>query len=482
MLTMEQVNRIKDLSNCGYRICEISRKTGTDPKTIRKYLTMEDFSPVPPLMKKAPSKLDPYKPLIREWLREDQKHWRKQQHTARRVYERLVEEEGYSGSYSIVQRYLKQCRSTQIERANLELIWDPGPAQVDFGDADFYEAGKLCRKKYLTVSFPYSNNGFSQVFGMETAECVCQGLQDIFEFIGGVPPLLIFDNATGAGRRIGDIIHESDLFSRFRAHYGFRIRFCNPYSGWEKGNVEGKVHYNRSHLFVPVPRFTDVEEYNRKLLTQYAKKASELHYKKQIPIGKLFEEDKKALLDLPVKKFNVCRYEWIQADGYGKICMDGKHYYSTRPENARQKVLVGIHAHTIDILTENGEILTTHRRAFGDSRTDTSDYSTSLAMLMKNSGAWSNSGLRRETPDLLRTYMDAQPRNKLKDCLRIMNELTDQYGFRTAVDAMEKAILTPKMKGDFYSHVLETGRQLSLNRKIPEKCPSKKRITDSRAL
>ena len=113
--------------------------------------------------------------------------------------------------------------------------------------------------------------------------------------------------------------------------------------------------------------------------------------------------------------------------------------------------MVGIHAHTIDILTENGEILTTHRRAFGDSRTDTSDYSTSLAMLMKNSGAWSNSGLRRETPDLLRTYMDAQPRNKLKDCLRIMNELTDQYGFRTAVDAMEKAILTPKMKGDFYS-------------------------------
>lgn len=76
--------------------------------------------------------------------------------------------------------------------------------QVDFGEADFYEAGKLCHKKYLTVSFPYSNDGYSQVFGGETAECVCQGLQDIFEFIGGVPPLLIFDNAAGVGRRIGD--------------------------------------------------------------------------------------------------------------------------------------------------------------------------------------------------------------------------------------------------------------------------------------
>ena len=297
---------------------------------------------------------------------------------------------------------MKKCRSIQTEKANLELIWDPGPAQVDFGEADFYEAGKLCRKKYLTVSFPYSNDGYSQVFGGETAECVCQGLQDIFEFIGGVPPLLIFDNATGVGRRIGDAIHESELFSRFRAHYHFRVRFCNPYSGWEKGNVERKVDYNRANLFVPVPHFNEIEKYNRKLLARHEKKASELHYKKQIPIRELFEEDRKALLMLPPKRFDVCRYEWLKADGYGKVCMDGKHFYSTRPGNANKQVLVGIRAHTVDILTEGGQVVTTHRRAYGDNRTDISDYSTTLAVLMKN----------------------AQPKEKLKDCLRIMNELT----------------------------------------------------------
>lgn len=310
---------------------------------------------------------------------------------------------------------------------------------MDFGKADFYEAGKLCRKKYLTVSFPFSNDGYSQVFGGETAECVCQGLQDIFEFIGAVPPLLIFDNATGVGRRIGNAIHESELVSRFRAHYHFRVRFCNPYSGWEKGNVERKVDYNRSNLFVPVPHFTEIEKYNQKLLSRHEKKAAELHYKKQVPIGELFEEDRKALLMLPPKRFNVCRYEWQKADGYGKVCMDGKHFYSTMPENAHQKVLVGIHAHTIDILTEEGQVITTHRRAFGEGRTDISDYSTTLAVLMKNSGAWGNSGLRRETPDALRAYMDAQPKEKLKDCLRIMNELTNQYGFRAATSAMEMA-------------------------------------------
>ena len=439
MLTMSQINHIKDLSNCGYRISEISKKTGADPKTIRKYLAQDDFSPQPPVIQEKPSKLDPFKPIIQEWLDEDKKHWRKQHHTAQRVYERLVEEHGYTGSYSIVQRYMKKCRSIQTEKANLELIWDPGPAQVDFGEADFYEAGKLCRKKYLTVSFPYSNDGYSQVFGGETAECVCQGLQDIFEFIGGVPPLLIFDNATGVGRRIGDAIHESELFSRFRAHYHFRVRFCNPYSGWEKGNVERKVDYNRANLFVPIPHFNEIEKYNRKLLARHEKKASELHYKKQIPIRELFEEDRKALLMLPPKRFDVCRYEWLKADGYGKVCMDGKHFYSTRPENANKQVLVGIRAHTVDILTEGGQVVTTHRRAYGDNRTDISDYSTTLAVLMKHSGAWGNSGLRRETPDALRAYMDAQPKEKLKDCLRIMNELTSQYGFQAAASAMEMA-------------------------------------------
>ena len=68
MYTMSQINHIKDLSNCGYRISEISKKTGADPKTIRKYLSQEDFSPVPPVVQTQPSKLDPFKPVIQEWL------------------------------------------------------------------------------------------------------------------------------------------------------------------------------------------------------------------------------------------------------------------------------------------------------------------------------------------------------------------------------------------------------------------------------
>lgn len=105
--------------------------------------------------------------------------------------------------------------------------------------------------------------------------------------------------------------------------------------------MERKVDYNRANLFVPVPHFTEIEKYNQKLLLKHEKKTAELHYKKQVPIGELFEEDRKALLMLPPKRFNVCRYEWLKADGYGTICMDGKHFYSTMPENASQKCWLG---------------------------------------------------------------------------------------------------------------------------------------------
>lgn len=316
MFTMSQINHIRDLHKCGYSISEISKETGADRKTVSKYLKMDDFSPEPPVSESKESILDPFKPVIAEWLAADGNHWEKQHHTANRIYDRLRKEHAYTGSYSTVRRYMRKLKTQKKEKANQELIWDPGVAQVDFGEADFYENDVCVRKKYLTVSFPYSNDSFVQVFGGETSECVCEGLQDIFSYIGGVPGLLIFDNATGVGRRIGEAVRECQLFAKFRAHYGFQIRFCNPYAGYEKGHVESKVKYNRRNLFVPVPRYADIHIFNRELLDAHHIKASEKHYKKGEVIADLFGEDQKALMSIPAKPFNVCRYDWFKADGY----------------------------------------------------------------------------------------------------------------------------------------------------------------------
>lgn len=219
MLKMSQVNYIRDLSNSGYRIAEISKKLKLDRKTVRKYLSQEDFSPTPPVKHPAPSKLDPDKPKILKWLAEDQHVWQKQ-HTAKRILDRLREEEGFDGSYSTVQRYVKSVRHAQQARATQELVWEPGSAQVDFGEADFNVNGVCRRMKYLTVSFPYSNDGFTQVFGGETAECVCQGL----------PSLQPRAPEAARGESAGDALQERRPHCR-----AFRGRPCHAAPSAEEG-------------------------------------------------------------------------------------------------------------------------------------------------------------------------------------------------------------------------------------------------------
>src|SRR5699024_7500971 len=102
----------------------------------------------------------------------------------------------------------------------------------------------------------------------ETAECLCQGLKDVFHWIGGVPKRLVIDNATGAGRRIGEVVRLTELFQRFKAHYGFAVTFCNPRSGNEKGNVENKVGYFRRNILVPIPKTESLEHFNAQTLEE----------------------------------------------------------------------------------------------------------------------------------------------------------------------------------------------------------------------
>ena len=95
MLNMTQINIIRDLAKKGYRISEIHEMTKADPKTINKYLEKDDFSPTPPIKIARSSIVAPFHEKILEYLEEDKKHWRKQRHTAKRIYDRLRDEEGY---------------------------------------------------------------------------------------------------------------------------------------------------------------------------------------------------------------------------------------------------------------------------------------------------------------------------------------------------------------------------------------------------
>ncbi|WDL98474.1 IS21 family transposase [Alicyclobacillus sp. ALC3] len=438
---MGQIELVKEMQAKGLGPVEISNRLRIDRKTVRKYMQQEDFSPNHREVRIVPSKLDPYKETILSWLEEDKRNRYKQRHTAKRIHQRLKEQfqDEYTCSYETVQRYVKAVRGHQNNEGTLELVWPPGECQVDFGEADFYIAGQVRAYKYLCVSFPHSNAAYAQLFGGETAECVVHGLQDVFQHIGGIPTRLVFDNATGVGRRIGEQIRMTELFLRFKAHCGFEVTFCNPYAGYEKGNVENKVGYIRRNFFVPLPSFLDVQDYNRSLLSMCERDWDREHYKLGENIRELFEQDRQSLMHLPRTPFNPYRYERVKTDGYGKFVLDGCHHYSSAPEYAVQELVIRIGAHTVAPLAADGSPITQHERGFGKGRTDTVDHSTTLSRMLRNPGAWRNSGLRNHVPDELRTEMDSFDRAGLKTALKMMLGLSGQYGFDAAVQAMTEA-------------------------------------------
>lgn len=144
-VSIQQRIRILDAQGVSWR--EIARRLGVSRDTVRKYATMEDCSPKPAVRKGRRSLIDAYSGTVDSWLSADGLMPRKQRHTARRVYARLVEEEGFEGSYSSVQRYVKRWREEHRSDGDgyLELDWSAGVMQVDFGEAVATIGGAMSR-------------------------------------------------------------------------------------------------------------------------------------------------------------------------------------------------------------------------------------------------------------------------------------------------------------------------------------------------
>ena len=443
MLRMMQIDQLKELQRQGKGPKEIAERLNLDRKTVAKYMARDDYDARAEGSTGGASKLDPFKSKIVEWLEEDRRMRFKQRHTAKRVHERLGEEfpDTYDCSYPLVQRYIKGLKAERGQSNGfLELVWTAGEAQADFGEADILSQGAIVTVKYLVLSFPASNAAYVQVFRGETAECVAQGLKDIFHHLGGVPLRIVFDNASGVGRRVGEKVTMVELFLRFKCHYGFSVSFCNPTSGNEKGNVENKVGYVRRNFLVPMPEVDNLVDWNDKLFARCEVDFSRDHYKKNGTIAELFAKDRAALAALPEKPFNVERFEKVVTDGYGKFCADGKHWYATSPDLAGCELVVGFGAHRVTAYDGSGCIRCVHQRIYGDSRTDSSNYETSLEALLKKPGAWRNSVIRQAMDEATQNRLDELSKGERMKLLAALSDASETVGFDIALASLTEAV------------------------------------------
>lgn len=433
----------------GKSITEIARDTGRDRKTIRVNINKEDWNetPVKPVPEVTFPKLDPFKAKIDAWLTEDKKAKRKQRHTGRRVYARLKEEfkADFNCSYRTVVGYVSQ-RKKEIfsqKAGYLPLEHIAGEAQGDFGDAQYYENGQLYSGKYLNLSFPYSNQGYFQLFKGENQECLFEGLVSIFEHIEGVPSRIWFDNTRTI---VSKIFKEggrtlSDDFLRFSEHYRFEAVFCNVEAGHEKGNVEGKVGYHRRNWLVPVPRFERLSEFNQGLLKSCDLDAEREHYRKDATIAELYSADKAALLALPAIPLDVSKYITVSTNGYGRFYLaNGQHEYSVSPQYADSHVTIKITAGEVIALDKSHQPIVSHRRLYGDTRQQSMQWLPYLTQLSHRPNALKYSGIYAMLPQSIQSYLAKCTKSDKGQILRVIAGLTARNGFESALETVDHAL------------------------------------------
>jgi transposase len=254
----------------GMPIREIERRTGLSRNTIRKYLRS---GAVEPKFKIAdrPSKLDPFAEKLTGWLRIESGKSRKQKRTAKQMHADLVTL-GFDGAYGRVAAFVRAWRSERQREQQtsgrgtfVPLVFAPGEAfQFDWSEDWAIIGGKQTKLQVAHTKLSHSRAFTVRAYLLQTHEMLFDALTQAFRVLGGVPKRGIFDNMKTAVDRIGTgkARQVNARFAAMASHYLFEPEFCNPASGWEKGQVEKNVQDARRRLWQPMPSFPDIDALN----------------------------------------------------------------------------------------------------------------------------------------------------------------------------------------------------------------------------
>ena len=339
---------------------QILRETGMHWRTLEKILT---FSEPPGFRLQAARpqpKLGPYLDRIRQIIRDDKQFPRKQRHTSRRIYE-CLRAEGYTGGETQVKKAVRE-----IKRKNQEvfmpLLHRPGEAQVDFGYALIKENNWLRKVVFFVMSLPFSDAIFVQVFERICTEVFQEAHRRAFEFFGGVPWRIIYDNEpvfvyVYPKSKKRKLAHG---FLQLQSHYLFEEHFCEVRRPNEKGKVESMIKYTRSNYLVPVPIVRDLEELNTSLLERCREELKRKVRGKGVSKEILLGEDQAAFLPLPATEFDACRKVSTTSSSLSLVRLDCNDY-SVPVRFAHHPVVVKGYIDRV-VICHKDELIATHKR------------------------------------------------------------------------------------------------------------------------
>ena len=229
----------------GKSLRAIAVETGTSVNTVRKYLAAGEpprYTPRPA----RPSKLDPFKDYLLKRVEAARPYW-----IPATVLAREIREQGFSGCDRLVSRFVSALRPAGREDPVVRFETEPGQQlQIDWIE---YKRDRLSA---FVATLGYSRAAYIEYVSDERIDTLVACHVHAFEFFGGVPRELLYDN-------IKTVVLLRDGYGpglhRFHPtlwdlakHYNFQPRLCRPYRAKTKGKVERFNGYLRHSFHVPL--------------------------------------------------------------------------------------------------------------------------------------------------------------------------------------------------------------------------------------
>lgn len=318
----------------------LQRNYGVGFLTAQKALSSAWPEPRKPLPPRA-TRLDPFKPLIDEMLRADLDAPRKQRHTVKRIFERLLDEHDADEiSYQMVRGYVATRREEiRIEagrgvvEAFVPQTHKPGAeAEVDFGDVTVRLAGELVTCYLFAFRLSYSGKAVHRIFASAGQEAFFEGHVHALNVLGGVPTSKVrYDNLRAVVAQVLGFSRqrvEAERWTAFRSHYGLQALYCQPgiRGAHEKGGVEGQIGWFRRNHLVPVPEVDTLAELNA--MIERWDEADDARRIRSWPrtIGEYFAAEQPLLAPLPDEPFETGRLFALRVDRYSQISVRTNRY------------------------------------------------------------------------------------------------------------------------------------------------------------
>jgi transposase len=347
----------------------LAKRHGVHRRTVRQALA-DATPPTRKVPKRSAPATGQYVDLVRRWLIEDLSAPRKQRHTARRIWQRLVEEEdariGESTVRNLVARLRTEIGAKRCQVMVPQIHLPASEAEVDFGEFTASIAGQVMKLYMFCLRLSHSGKAFHFGSANQTQESFLDGHVRAFEAFGGVPTGMIrYDNLKPAVIRIalGRERFEHPRFVAMRSHYGYDSFFCAPgvNGAHEKGGVEGELGRFRRRYLTPMPHVGSLEALNAALAAADARDDARRIGGRPETVGEAASREKPLLRPLPAERFDVALRLSCRVDAKARICVR-QSYYSVPARYAGRRLEVRLGATMITVY-DGAMIIAEHPRS-----------------------------------------------------------------------------------------------------------------------